>query len=126
MTINTANINKLITFLSTHPTNFNMRDWNTGVPGAISYPEPDCNTVMCIGGAACYLRNLEENNDGNEWSSVRAKEWLGLDDYEGNRLFYPPIDIERQFSTITLADALETLTILRDEGRVTWAHIRHE
>lgn len=127
MTINTANINKLIDFLELHPSNFNMKDWNTGQPGRIHFPEPDCDTVMCIGGAANYLHNLEADDGNGEslWSGTRAKEWLGLNDWTGHELFYPS-NYGGSLRNITLDEAIKTLTILRDEGRVTWAHTKKD
>jgi hypothetical protein len=67
-------------------------------------------------------KELEDLNDlaGTHLFALEAEAFLGLTDAEGSELFLG----EGVAFNATLDEALKTLEILRDTGKIDWSHTR--
>lgn len=121
---NTENIDKLITAIKAKPTHFKMDTWKKD--GDLLHA---CGTAACLGGWANTLSgHLAVNAQGDARSNGNdeaAREWLGIDYYQGNSLFYMAGKDQRMAFDNADANARaiaaeRVLKVLRDEDRVDW------
>lgn len=113
--MNIDNINKVIQAIRVSET-FDMgRFW---MPRSwLPSETPECGTPSCIAGHAAFLAGHREISR----TELTAKEFLGLEVREMNRLFYATYRDERyDLDKITAEQAIRTLEILRDTGEVRW------
>ncbi len=125
MTEQVLNIERLTllrdTIQSLDPSRFTMADWvlNTNFPQDLVH---NCNTAGCIGG---WAEGLFFPKDSNV-HPLEVAEALGLDTDQKEILFFPlreDLPGSANISTITQAEAVETLGRLISTGNVDWSHV---
>ena len=115
---NVENIRRVIDAIRTgdgHPEiGFNMRTF-TPEP-QYDYSDRGCGTAMCIGGWAFTLATGRRGTEGDDFEP--AVEWLGLDDYRAETLFYPN---GMEGWNATADHAIAVLEHLIATGEVDWS-----
>lgn len=113
--MNIDNINKVIEIIRNEDNYFNMNAFTNSEAKKEQFP---CRTPSCICGWANYLNNTSFE------STSAARNFLDITEHQANDLFFA--DDENSFvddwEKITRAEAIKTLEVLRDSGKVDWSH----